>query len=40
VEGDCASTVAPSHGVDRIGTRNPPAPDGLRSLLVKRSSAA
>jgi excisionase family DNA binding protein len=41
MEHDRAATAAPTRGVDRrIGTRKAPAPDGLRSLLTKRSSAA
>jgi excisionase family DNA binding protein len=41
MEGDRAATPAPTRSVDRrIGTRKAPAPDGLRSLLTKRSTAA
>ena len=40
MEHDRAATAAPTHGADQIRTRNAPAPDGLRSLLAKRSSAA
>ena len=40
MERDRAATVAPSRGVDHIRTRKAPAPDGLRSLLTNRSSAA
>ena len=40
MEHDRAATAAPTRGVDQITTRKAPAPDGLRSLLTKRSSAA
>jgi excisionase family DNA binding protein len=40
MERDRAATAPPSRGVDQIRTRRAPGPDGLRSLLAKRSSAA
>jgi excisionase family DNA binding protein len=40
MEGHRAAAAAPSRGVDQIRTRKAPAPDGLRSLLAKRSPAA
>ena len=40
MEGHRAATTAPTRGADQIRTRTAPAPDGLRSLLTKRSSAA
>ena len=40
MEGHRAAVPASSRGVDRIRPRKAPAPEGLRSLLAKRSSAA
>jgi len=40
MERDSTATPPPTRGADRIRTRKAPAPDGLRSLLAKRSSAA
>jgi excisionase family DNA binding protein len=40
MERDRAATAAPTRGADRIRTRKALAPDGLRGLLTKRSSAA
>jgi excisionase family DNA binding protein len=40
MEGSRAAGAGPSHGGERIGARETPAADGLRSLLTKRSSAA
>ena len=40
MECDRAATAAPWRGADQIRTRKAPAPDGLRNLLTKRSSAA
>jgi hypothetical protein len=40
MERDRTSTPQPPRGVDRIGTRKVPAPEGLRDLLNKRSPAA
>ena len=44
MDGDRAATPSEPHSTlraaGRVGARKSPAPDGLRSLLVKRSSAA
>jgi excisionase family DNA binding protein len=40
MERDRAATAGAMRGADQIRTRKSPAPDGLRSLLAKRSSAA
>jgi excisionase family DNA binding protein len=41
MDGDrVASVPSGLRGAGRVGARKKPAPDGLRSLLVKRSSAA
>ena len=40
MEGERAATLSPPRRGGRIGTRKAPAPDGLRSLLTKRGSAA
>jgi excisionase family DNA binding protein len=40
MEHDRAATAAPTRGANEIRTSKAPAPDGLRSMLTKRSSAA
>jgi hypothetical protein len=40
MEHDRTATAPPLRGVDQIRTRKAPAPDGLRSLLTKRTLAA
>lgn len=40
MEGERAATPGPARRDGRIDTREAPAPDGLRSLLIKRGSAA